>query len=49
MGVKVEPHVIKMTEKKTANWRGHVKRMSEERIPKQIMECVSSERRNETI
>ena len=38
MGVKRNPDIIDITEKKRLQWYGHVKRMPEERIPKLIME-----------
>jgi hypothetical protein len=38
MGVKRKPDNIDIIEKKILQWYGHVKRMSEERIPKLIME-----------
>jgi hypothetical protein len=40
MGVKGNPNIIDIIEKKRLQWYGHVKRMSEERIPKLIMEWV---------
>jgi hypothetical protein len=45
MGVKGKPDIIGIMEKKRLQWYGHVKRMSEERIPKLIMEWVPEERR----
>jgi hypothetical protein len=42
MGVKGKPDII---EKKRLQWCGHVKRMSEERIPKLCMEWKPAERR----
>jgi len=44
MGVKGEPDIIDIIEKKRLQWYGHVKRMPEERIPKLIMEWVPMER-----
>jgi hypothetical protein len=41
-GVKRKLDII---EKKRLQWYGHVKRMSEERIPKLIMEWIPEERR----
>ena len=38
MGVKGKPDIIDIIERKRLQWCGHVKRMSEERIPKLIME-----------
>ena len=38
MGVKGEPDIIGIIERKILQWYGHVKRMPEERIPKLIME-----------
>ena len=34
MGVKGNPDIIDIIEKKRLHWYGHVKRMPEERIPK---------------
>ena len=34
MGVKGQPDIIDIIEKKRLQWYGHVKRMPEERIPK---------------
>ena len=45
MGVKGKPDIIHIIEKKRLQWYGHVKRMSEDRIPKLIMEWVPQERR----
>ena len=45
MGVKGEPNIIDIIERKRLKWYGHVKRMSEERIPKLIMERIPQERR----
>jgi len=42
VGEKKKPDII---EKKRLQWYGHVKRMSEERIPKLIMESIPRERR----
>ena len=42
MGVKGQPDII---EKMRLQWYGHVKRMSEERLPKLIMEWMPLERR----
>jgi hypothetical protein len=45
MGVKRKPDIIDIIEKKSLQWHGHVRRMSEERIPKLIMEWIPEERR----
>jgi hypothetical protein len=45
MGVKGKPDITDVTEKKRLQCYGHVKRMSEERIPKLIMEWIPRERR----
>jgi hypothetical protein len=45
MGVKWKPDIRDIIEKKRLQWYGHVKRMSEERIPKLIMEWIPEERR----
>jgi hypothetical protein len=45
MGVKAKPDIIDIIEKKRLQWFGHVKRMTEERIPKLIMEWIPEERR----
>jgi hypothetical protein len=45
MGVKWKPDIIDIIEKKRLQWHGHVRRMSEERIPKLIMERIPEERR----
>ena len=45
MGVKGQPDIIDITEKKRLQWYGHVKRMPEERIPKLITEWIPLERR----
>ena len=37
MGAKGKPDVIDIIEQKRLQWYGHVKRMSEDRIPKLIM------------
>ena len=42
--VKGKTDTIDIIEKKRQQWYGHVKRMSEERIPKLIMEWVPLER-----
>jgi hypothetical protein len=42
MGMKGKPDII---EKKRLQWYGHVRRMSDERILKLIMEWISEERR----
>jgi len=44
-GVKGEPDIIDIIERKRLQWYGHVKRMPEERIPKLIMEWIPQERR----
>ena len=38
MGVEGKPDIIDSNERKRLQWYSHVKRMSEERIPKLIME-----------
>jgi hypothetical protein len=45
MGVKGKPDIIDIIQKKRLQWHGHVKKMSEERIRKLILERVSEERR----
>jgi hypothetical protein len=45
MGVKAKPDIIDIIEKKRLQWYGHVKRMTEETIPKLILEWVPAERR----
>jgi hypothetical protein len=45
MGVKEKPDIIDIIEKKRLQWYGHVKRMTEERIPKLVMELIPLERR----
>jgi hypothetical protein len=45
MGVKGKPDIIDIIEKKTLQWYGYVKRMSEDRIPKLILEWAPEERR----
>jgi hypothetical protein len=45
MAVKGEPDIIDITEKKRLERYGHVKRMSDERIPKLVMEWIPLERR----
>jgi hypothetical protein len=45
MGVKGKPDIVDIVEKKRLQWYCHVKRMSEERMPKLIMEWISQERR----
>jgi hypothetical protein len=45
MGVKGQPDITDIIEKKRIQWYGHVKRMPEERIPKLIMEWIPLERR----
>jgi len=42
---KGKPDVIDIIEQKRLQWYGHVKRMSEERIPKLIMDLIPGERR----
>ena len=39
MGVEGKPDIIDSNERKRLQWYGHVKRMSEERIPKLIMDA----------
>ena len=45
MGVKGQPDIIDIIEKKRLQWYGHVKRIPEDRIPKLIMEWIPLERR----
>jgi hypothetical protein len=45
MGVRGTADSIDIIEKKRLQWYGHVKRMSEERIPKLIVEWIPLERR----
>jgi hypothetical protein len=45
MGVKGKPDIIDIIEKNRLQWYGHVKRNSEERISKLIMEWIPEERR----
>jgi len=45
MGVKGEPDIIDSIERKRLQSYGHVQRMSEERIPKLIMDWIPRERR----
>ena len=45
IGVKEQPDIIDIIEKKRLQWYGHVNRMPEERIPKLIMEWIPLERR----
>jgi hypothetical protein len=45
MGVKGKPDIIDIIEQKRLQWYGHVKRMSEERIQKLIMDLIPGERR----
>ena len=40
-----EPDIIDIIETKRLQWYGHVKRMTEERLPRQIMEWTPPERR----
>ena len=44
-GAKGKPDIIDVTEKKRLQWYGHVKRMTEDRISKLIMEWIPRERR----
>ena len=43
--MKGKPDIIDITEQKTLQWYGHVKRMPEERIPKLIMDWIPREGR----
>jgi len=45
MGVKGQPDITDIIERKRLQWYGHVKRIPEERIPKLIMEWIPLERR----
>jgi hypothetical protein len=45
MGVKGKPDIKDIIEKKKLQWYGHVKMMTEERMPKLIMEWIPEERR----
>ena len=45
VGVKRKPNIIDIIQNKRLQWYGHIKRMSVERIPKLIMECIPWERR----
>jgi len=45
MGVKGKSDTIDIIEQKRLQWYGHVKRISEERIPKLIMDWLPWERR----
>ena len=45
MGVKGEPDIIEIIERKRLQWYSHVKRMPEKRISKLIMEWIQRERR----
>ena len=44
MGVKGQPDIIDIIEKKRLQWYGHVKRIREDRIPKLIMKWIPLER-----
>jgi len=43
MGVKGQPDIIDIIEKKRLQWYGHVKRMPEERIPKRCIQGFGRE------
>jgi hypothetical protein len=45
MGAKGKPDIIDIIDKKRLNWYGHVKTMTEDRIPNLIMEWIPDERR----
>ena len=45
MGVKGKQDIMDIIEKERLQWYGHVKRMTEDRIPKLIMEWTPIERR----
>jgi IS5 family transposase len=45
MGVKGKPDIIDIIEKKGLQWYGQVKRMTEEGMPKLIMEWIPEKRR----
>jgi hypothetical protein len=44
-GVKGKPNIIDIIEKKRLQWYGHVNRMQEERLPKQMIEWIARKRR----
>ena len=45
MGVKENPDIIDIIERKRLQWYGHVKRKEDERLPKLIMEWIPGDRR----
>jgi hypothetical protein len=45
MGVKEEPDIIGIIQKKRLQWYGHFKRMTEEKIPQLIVEWIPEDRR----
>ena len=45
MGVQKKPDIIVIIESKRLQWYGHVKRMTEQKLPKLIMEWVLAERK----
>ena len=49
MGVKGKPDFIDIIERKRLQWYGHVKRMSEARITKLVMEWIPRERRKRVV
>ena len=49
MGVKGKPDITDIIEQKRLQRYGHVKRMSEERIPKLIVDWIPQERRKKNM
>jgi len=43
MGVKEEPDIVDIIERKRLQWYGHLKRMQDERLSKLIMEWIPGE------
>jgi len=43
MGLKENPDIIDIIERKRLQWYGHVKRMQDERLPKLTMEWIPAE------
>jgi hypothetical protein len=48
MGVKENPDIIHIIERKRLQWYGHVKGMQDERIPKLIMEWIPGGKKRES-